>query len=68
MASVYEVRAAELLLNDVDRASYLKLMNGRRGEFTVTCEACGRTFQSYEKDTIDHIRSCERLRASVTER
>lgn len=58
-----EQRARELMLNPNDKAAYLTLVNGERGEYTMKCAGCGKSIQTYESDILKHVRTCEQLRS-----
>lgn len=63
MQNAFERRARELMLNAIDTIAYLRLMrDSERGEYHVTCPDCGERFQTYETETLRHIRACMPLR------
>jgi hypothetical protein len=62
----FHTRARELMLNPADKAAYLRLMlQGGRTEFQVICPDCGERFESYETNTLRHVRQCVALRSAA---
>jgi len=58
-----EQRARELMLFPDEKAAYIRLLTiGGRTEFEIICPDCHSKFQSYETETLKHVRLCKLLR------
>lgn len=57
-----ETRARELMLDPADKAAYMRLMGGDRGDYHVYCPGCQVRLDTYETTILRHVRTCVQLR------
>ena len=62
MADTIERRARELMLMPLDKAAYIRLMEGQRSEYQVQCPCCLVWIKTYETEILKHVRTCKALR------